>query len=104
MSNLFKNLKKYDTAWSIVSIDTFDEEDLSMIKFAEVVKSTYGTSLKMTLVKGSVYIPIDPRDENYSIGDVVDLKRVRVKTLHKDGEEDIQRVVFTEKKEEAPNF
>lgn len=104
MSNLFKNLKKYETSWSIVSIDTFDAEDVSMIKYAEVVKSTYGTSLKLSIVGGSVYIPIDPRDETYSIGDSVDVSRVRIKTLHKDGEEDIQRVCFAEKKESTPSF
>lgn len=104
MSNLFKNLKKYETSWNVVSIDTFDQEDMSMIKFAEVVKSTYGTSLKLTLTNGSVYIPIDPRDETYAIGDVVKLSRVRIKTLHKDGEDDIQRVCFAPEKEGLASF
>ena len=97
MSSLFKNLKKYEQSWKVSSIDKLDEEDMSLILKGEVVKSTYGTSLKLYLNDGSVFIPIDPRDLTYEVGDTVDLKRVRIKTLKKDGEDDIQRVCFAQK-------
>lgn len=101
MSNLFKNLKKYEQSWTVVSIDALDAEDMSLIVRAEVVKSTYGSSVKFVVKDGSFFIPIDPKDETYSIGDTVDVSRIIIKTLHKDGEEDIQRIVF---KAEENNF
>lgn len=102
MSSVFLNLKKYEQNWTVVSLDSLDAEDISLINYAEVVKSTYGSSLKFIVPDGSFYIPIDNKDEHYHIGDRVDLTRVIVKTLRKDGENDIQRIVF---KDEGPaNF
>lgn len=99
MSNLFANLKKYQESWTLVSVDALDAEDLSLLHHGEIVKSTYGTSVKLYLNQGGFfYIPMDDRDETYTIGDIVDLNRLRIKTLRKEGEKDIQRVVFAEQK------
>lgn len=99
MSSIFGNLKKYGGSWKIDSVFKFDDEDLSLIEKGIVVKSTYGTSLRLYLrAGGSYFIAIDERDTTYKIDDVVDLTRIRCKYLVKEGETPILRVVFSDVK------
>jgi len=40
---------------------------------------------------GQTYIPVS-RDSNFAVGDNIDLDKVQLLTLHRDGDEDIVRV------------
>lgn len=102
--NIFAALKIYAGVWSIKTnmVDengqpipnprNFTTEELSTIDSAVVVPSEYGNSVEFIRVGGGKsYIPLS-RDSTLGVGDLVDLKKAKLLTLCKQGENDIVRV------------
>ena len=85
------NLKIYEGKWNKVgNVDTFDADDLNLLKpMAEVVKSTYGCSVRFELkAGGKIFIPLST-DEDLEIGTQIDITMVEIIHLQKEGTSDI---------------
>lgn len=99
MSNIFSNVVKYAGKWEVVGEPAkLDNEDLAALEpMATVVKSTWGKSVCF-ITRNTRYQMFIPCDSNVDlpIGAKVPITDVRVVTLHKDGEKDIQRVQVEE--------
>lgn len=92
--NIFSGLQVYGGSWSVVADKTrgFNDEELALIARAEVVPSEYGNSVCFFMKSGGqTYIPLS-RDSSLCAGDSIDVKKVKLLTLHRDGSEDITRV------------
>ena len=92
MSNVFQTLTKYAGNWAVINRRDFNDEEKAAVKSATVVSSQYGSSVCFMMASGGqTYIPVS-RDSNLAVGDTVDLNKVELLTLHRDGDEDIVRV------------
>ena len=92
--NIFNGLQVYGGSWNVVAAKTrsFNEEELALINRAEVVASEYGNSVCFFMKSGGqTYIPLS-KNSNLGVGDTVDITKVKLLTLHRDGNEDITRV------------
>lgn len=90
--NIFGKLKMYASKWSETECRNFTEEEITAVEHAEVVASQYGNSVCFFMVGGGqCYIPLD-RDSTLGVGESVNLKVAKLKTLSKQGEDDIMRV------------
>lgn len=92
--NIFSGLQVYGGSWNVVADKTrgLNAEELSLISRAEVVASEYGNSVCFFMKSGGQsYIPLS-RDSQLGVGDSVDVTKVKLLTLHRDGSEDITRV------------
>lgn len=90
--NVFDSLRSYAASWSVKSSRGFQSEEIQAVKKAEVVPSDFGNSVCFTMVSGAKkYIPLD-RDSTLSVGDSVDLSKVELLTLSREGSSDIIRV------------
>ena len=92
--NIFSGLQVYGGSWNVVVDKTrgLNAEELSLISRAEVVASEYGNSVCFFMKSGGQsYIPLS-RDSQLGVGDSVDVTKVKLLTLHRDGSEDITRV------------
>lgn len=84
--NVLSALKTYAEKWEVKEVGTFDQEEIAAILKAEVVPSEYGLSIKMTLKSGGAkYVALD-RDSKVVIGEIIDLTKVSVKRLERNGE------------------
>lgn len=93
MSNLFSKLQVYAGKWNLVSSVALDAEDKALFKSAKVVDSNYGMSVCFFLQKGGQsYIPLSSNSIEMHVGDTVNLDKVEIETLSKEGESDIYRV------------
>lgn len=89
---IFNALKVYAGKWNPVAEDKFDEESIASVSKAEVVESQYGYSVCFHLkTGGSKYLPLD-KNSSLSVGDIVDLRKATIITLHREGDKDIYRV------------
>lgn len=90
--NIFGKLKMYASKWSETECRNFTNEEIAAVQSATVVASQYGNSVCFLMVGGGqCYIPLD-RESTLGVGESVDLKVAKLKTLSKQGEEDIMRV------------
>lgn len=90
--NILSKLPIYAGKWREVAVDTFGEEDIAATESAVVVESNYGLSVCFYLRSGGqTYIPLDT-NSSLSVGDVVDLRKAKVVTLSRPGDDDIYRV------------
>ena len=90
--SIFGKLKMYASKWSETECRNFTSEEIAAVERAEVVASQYGNSVCFFMVGGGqCYIPLD-RDSSLGVGESVDLKVAKLKTLSKQGEDDIMRV------------
>lgn len=90
--SLFSNVKIYAGNWNVKSTEKLGDSDKNIIKSACTVSSDFGVSVCFFLkAGGQFYVPLS-RDCNLGIGEIVDLDKVEVITLSKDGEADIQRI------------
>lgn len=103
MSNIFANVQKYAGKWEVVGQPTkLDNEDLAAFQpIATIVKSTWGKSIRFTTKVGGYqqFIPCDTQVD-LPIGTSVDITKILISILHKDGEKDIYRASI----EETPRF
>ena len=92
MQNVFSGLTNYAGNWSVINRRDFNEEEKAAVRSAHVVSSQYGSSVCFMMCSGGqTYIPVS-RDSNLAVGDSIDLDKVELLTLHRDGDEDIVRV------------
>ena len=90
--NIFRKVKMYATKWQETSCRNFTPEEIAAVERAEIVASQYGNSVCFFMVEGGqCYIPLD-RDSTLGVGESVDLHAAKLKTLSKQGEDDIMRV------------
>lgn len=90
--NIFLRLKPYATKWQETECRNFTNEEIAAVQSATVVASQYGNSVCFLMKEGGqCYIPLD-RDSTLGVGEPVDLKVAKLKTLSKKGEDDIMRV------------
>lgn len=90
--NIFRKVKMYATKWKETDCRPFTAEEIAAVQSATVVASQYGNSVCFFMVEGGqCYIPLD-RDSTLGVGEPVDLKVAKLKTLSKPGEDDIMRV------------
>ena len=84
--NIFAGLQKYASKYELIDSRDFTPEELSQVTSAKVVSSQYGMSVCFYMKSGcQTYVPVS-RDSSTSIGDDVDLTKVKILTLEKDGE------------------
>lgn len=94
MMNIFASLKKYSTPWTVKSVRDFYEEEIEEVVNAKVVESQYGLSVQFNMKSGGMtFIPLD-NSSRYGIGAPVDLRKAKLTTLQKHGEDDIFRVTI----------
>ena len=92
MQNVFSGLTNYAGNWSVINRRDFNEEEKAAVRSAHVVSSQYGSSVCFMMRSGGqTYIPVS-RDSNLAVGDSIDMDKVELLTLHRDGDEDIVRV------------
>ena len=92
--NIFASLKKYSTPWTVKSVRDFYEEEIDSVINAVVVESQYGLSVQFNMkAGGKTFIPLD-NSSSLGIGEVVDLRKAKLTTLQKYGEDDIFRVTI----------
>lgn len=93
MSNIFASLRTYAGKWSVKGEPrNFTEEEISAVKEAVVVSSTYGLSVCFFMKSGGqTYIPLSSTSSRGS-GEIINLHDAKLVTLEKVGESDIYRV------------
>lgn len=82
-------LQTYEAKWNLVNSEKLDTTG---ILSAKVVASDFGTSACFFLSNGKrSYMPMSINGTKLNVNDVIDLQRVTVETLHRDGQKDIYR-------------
>ena len=90
--SIFDSLKKYASSWTVKDRRAFSHEEMDCVKDAVVVESQYGLSAKFTLKSGGVaYIPMS-ENSALGLGESIDLSKVQLLTLGREGDNDILRV------------
>lgn len=90
--NIFDGLLVYGGSWNVMDSRSFSDEEINAVSKAEVVASQFGNSVCFFMKGGGqTYIPLS-RDSSLGVGDTVDLKKAKVLTLHRDGNDDITRI------------
>ena len=91
--NIFDSLFVYATEWKVAGERDFTSEEISMVEKATVEDSMHGNSVCFFMKSGGrTYVPLS-RDCDLPIGSQINLDTVKVLTLQKSGESDIQRIV-----------
>ena len=91
--NIFSALKVYAGKWQKKAERAFSDEEINAVDTAKVVTSQYGLSVCFMMKGGGMtYIPLD-QNSSLSEGDVINLKNAELITLHRDGDDDIYRVM-----------
>jgi hypothetical protein len=92
MANIFSSLRTYAGKWEVKSSRSFTAEEIAAVKSNVIVSSQYGNSLCFFMKNGGMtYIPMST-NASAGIGESVDLTKVRLLTLGKEGESDIYRI------------
>lgn len=90
--NIFNSLPTYGGNWQVINTRSFDPEEVAAVKSASVVASQYGKSVCFIMHNNSQhYIPLS-NQSSLGVGDSVDVKTAKLLTLHRDGNDDINRV------------
>lgn len=90
--NIFASLQRYATSYDVKESRILNAEELADAVSAKVVASQYGLSCCFFMHDGcQKYIPLS-RDSVAQVGDVVDLKKVKILTLGREGSDNIIRV------------
>jgi len=92
--SIFSGLQVYADKWQVVDSKTrgFTEEEQAAVRSAEVVASEFGLSVCFFMAGGGqTYIPLS-NQSSLGVGDSVDLSKAKILTLHRDGNDDINRI------------
>lgn len=84
-SNIFASKKTYSSAWEVVEVRRFSEEELLMIKSAEIIEGQYGRVAKCFMVGGGVQFHDLGKYSRGQVGDKINLEEARVITLEREG-------------------
>lgn len=89
---IFASLKLYAAKWKVKGEQKLTQEEINATTKAEVVPSQYGKSVCFMLVTGEqCYIPLD-ETSTIGVGETLDLNKIVIKTLEREGSDDIMRV------------
>lgn len=94
MVNIFSDgsVQLYGAAWNVVEERAFTAEEQNMVESAVVVASEYSNSVCFHMKgSGKTYIPVSTQCES-NVGDSVDISKVKLLKLHREGEKDIMRI------------
>lgn len=90
--NIFAGLQVYGGSWNVTGSRNFEAEEIAAVKEATVVNSEYGKSVCFFMKSGgTTYIPLS-NQSGLSVGDTVDMAKAKILTLHRDGNDDINRI------------
>lgn len=90
--NIFSGLQVYGGSWNVTGTRAFEADEIAAVKSAQVVSSEYGKSVCFFMVGGGqTYIPLSTQS-TLEVGDEVDLASAKILTLHRDGNDDINRI------------
>jgi hypothetical protein len=91
-TNIFNELFIYAEKWKVIKTRSLSENEVKTIETAIVVPGEYGLSVMFLRKEGGInYIPLS-KESTLSVGDVVDLLKLKLVTLSKKGEKDILRI------------
>ena len=91
--NLRDKLVEQGRGWRIKETRPFSPDEIAAVERAEVVNTQYGRSVCFHMKRGEdVLIPLSNMS-TLNPGDVVDVTKAKFLTLHRDGDEDIIRVM-----------
>jgi hypothetical protein len=91
--SIFGNVKIYAEEWAETSVNALEQADKDILREVVTTESEYVISACFFLKKGGrFYIPMD-RDSKVGIGEVLDMDKIKVKTLERSGET-INRVCY----------
>lgn len=94
---VFDSLKKYAGNWNVIarmSVESELGDKLNDLVSTEVVPSEYGISVKFNFKKGySQFIPVSKEDDVLEIGSTPAISDMEIIRLHRDGDEDIYKIV-----------
>lgn len=93
--SIFNSLKIYQTKYQQAGEDrNFTQEEIEAVASATVVWGEYGKSCCFSMKGGGcAFIPMS-NDSIADVGTTVDLTKAKLRHLVKEGEPDIDRVVF----------
>lgn len=90
--SIFDSLQTYGGKWNVVNSRSFDAEEVAAVKSASVVASQFGKSVCFFMKSGTThYIPLS-NTSSKEVGDAVDISTAKLLTLHREGNDDINRV------------
>lgn len=90
--SIFAGKRSYAGKWKVKSVEPMPQEDKNATASAHVVNSQYGLSCCFMMKAGNMFfIPMD-ENCNASAGDALNLDKIKVVTLEKQGEADITRI------------
>lgn len=92
-ANSIREHKTVSPNWQLKSERNFTQEEINQVVQAVVVSSQYGNSIQFTMKTGAItYIPLE-QSSNLTTGTIIDITKVKLLTLEKDGESDIYRML-----------
>lgn len=79
--------------WNLVEQRCFSDEEIKAVKSNIVVNSKLGKSVCFFMNRGGqCYIPLRENAEIIALGSSIDMKKVKLVTLHRDGDGNVLRV------------
>lgn len=85
-------IASYQGKWELINSEKMSQEDIDAVKTNKVIEGDYGKSVCLFLKNGRYqYIPVSTNGRQPSANEVLDLQKVTIETLHRDGSEDIYR-------------
>lgn len=95
MPGILSKLTTFEPKWQCVETNSLTTEEIATVLEAKVVQGKFHKCVRIIFNTGEAsYIDIEDQDETYKVFDIVDLTKIRIKTLSKPGREDIYRAVF----------
>lgn len=92
-ANSIREHKTVSPNWQLKSERNFTQEEINQVVKAVVVSSQYGNSIQFIMKTGAItYIPLE-QSSNLTTSTIIDITKVKLLTLEKDGESDIYRVL-----------
>lgn len=92
--NIFKSVKIYAGKWDEKEVRSFNKEEVAAVERSEVIESEYGLSVCFYMQGGAgqTYLPLDPKKSTVRLGDSLDVSKLELVTLSKQGSDDIVKV------------
>lgn len=93
LENIFAGLRAYAGSWEVASVRSLNELEKGLIKRAEIVRSDYGNSACFFMANGTkTFIPMDQNYTAKGVGESLDLDKIEILKLVREGDSPINRV------------
>lgn len=90
--SIFAGCKSYAGKWQVKSIEPMPQEDKDAVASAHVVNSQYGLSCCFMMKAGNMFFKPMDSTCNVAAGEVLNLDDIKVVTLERQGDADIQKI------------